>query len=112
MIDQSFVERTVMALPDVARTYPYDKTTAVFQVNDRMFALLNEGTTPVRLSLRCEPQLATLLREKYETVMPAHKLDKRFWNTLILSGQLGEDEVKDLIRHAYEVVKLPLKPLG
>ena len=69
-----------------------------------MFALIAEGSDPVRLSLKCDPQLATLLREKYETVLPGYHLNKKHWNTLILSGQLPWEEVQDLIRHSYILV--------
>lgn len=105
MIDQTSIEQVILDLPDVTRDYPFEKSLAVFSVNDNMFALLSEGTSPLRLSLRCDPKLAALLREKYETVMPAHKLDKRYWNSVILSGQLPLEEVKGLVRHAYEVAK-------
>jgi len=103
MIDQKSVEEDLSNLEGVTKDYPYGRATAVYRVGDTMFALLDEGTMPVRLSLRCDPQLSSLLRQKYETVMPAHNLDKQIWNTLILSGQLNRDELKDLIRHAYEL---------
>jgi predicted DNA-binding protein (MmcQ/YjbR family) len=103
MIDQKMIEEDLGALENVSKSYPYDKTTAVYSVGETMFALLNEGTSPVKLSLRCDPRLAKILRDKYETIMPAHNLNKELWNTVILSGQLSRDELKGLIRHAYEL---------
>jgi len=44
-----------------------------------------------------------LLREKYETVLPGQKLNQKKWNTIILSGQLSDDEIFDLIRHSYNL---------
>ena len=69
-----------------------------------MFALIAEDSSPVRISLKCDPQLAELLREKYESVLPGYHLNKRHWNTVICSGQLGDDELQDLVRHSYELV--------
>ena len=69
-----------------------------------MFGLISEGKAPVNLSLKCDPQLAQVLREKYETVMPGYHLNKKHWNTLILSGQLPWEEVQALIRHSYDLV--------
>ena len=69
-----------------------------------MFALVQEGSDPLRLSLKCEPQLAELLRQKYESVMPGYHLNKKHWNTILLTGQLEWDEVKDLIRHSHNLV--------
>lgn len=66
-----------------------------------MLALIAEGTDPLRLSVKGDPQLNKLLRDKYETVMPGHNLNKKHWNTIVLSGQLSWEEVQDLIRHSY-----------
>src|SRR5688572_17562432 len=92
------------AYKDAKLDYPFGETTSVYKVGDKMFALIAVGSDPVRISLKCDPQLATTLREKYETVMPGYHLNKKHWNTIVLSGQLGDDEIKDLIRHSYELV--------
>jgi predicted DNA-binding protein (MmcQ/YjbR family) len=59
---------------------------------------------PIRISLKCDPQLAKLLREKYETVLEGYHLNKKHWNTILLTGQLNEDEVTGLILHSYNLV--------
>lgn len=91
-------------MPNVKLDYPFGKDVAVYKAGDKMFALIAEGKEPVRLSLKCDPQLAELLRKKYETVLPGYHLNKKHWNTMVLSGQLDEQEVHDLIRHSYELV--------
>ena len=70
----------------------------------KMFALVRENKTPVQISLKCDPLLAETLREKYETVLPGYHLNKKHWNTILLTGQLSWEEVKDLIRHSYNLV--------
>ncbi len=69
-----------------------------------MFALIPEGKDPVSLSLKCDPGLAKLLREKYESIMEGYHLNKKHWNTMLLTGQLGDERIKDLIRHSYNLV--------
>ncbi len=69
-----------------------------------MFALISEGKEPVRLSLKCDPTLSMVLRDKYDEIMPGYHLNKKHWNTLILTGQLEWPEVQDLIRHSYQLV--------
>ena len=91
-------------MPNSVLEYPFGKEVAVYKTDDKMFALIAEGSDPVRLSLKCDPQLAILLREKYETVLAGYHLNKKHWNTIICSGQLSEDEIKDLIRHSYLLV--------
>ena len=107
-MDHKTVEEYILSMPNSRLDYPFGKDVAVYKTavdgEDKMFALIAEGSTPVRLSLKCDPKLAEVLREKYESVLPGYHLNKKHWNTLILSGQLGEEEVKDLIRHSYLLV--------
>ena len=70
----------------------------------KMFALMPEKSDPVRLSLKCDPQLAVLLREKYVTVMEGYHLNKKHWNTIVLSGELPWEEIQGLIVHSYNLV--------
>ena len=99
------VEAYILTLPGARLDYPFGENTAAYKnEHDRMFALIAEKTSPLRLSLKCDPQLAQLLRDKYETVLPGYHLNKKHWNTILLTGQLGLEEIKDLIRHSYELV--------
>lgn len=103
-MDHKTVEEYILSMPNARLDYPFGKEAAVYKVGDKMFALIAEGSSPVRLSLKCDPQLAQLLREKYETVMEGYHLNKKHWNTLLLTGQLSWEEVQDLIRHSYILV--------
>lgn len=103
-MDHKTVEDYVLSMPHAKLDYPFGKDVAVYKVHDKMFALISEGSEPVRLSLKCDPQLSQLLREKYETVMPGYHLNKKHWNTIVLSGQLPWEEIQDLIRHSYQLV--------
>lgn len=98
------VEDYIFEMPKAVREYPFGKEVAVYKVNDKMFALIAEESDPVRLSLKCDPQLSLVLREKYETVMAGYHLNKKHWNTIVLSGQLGWEDVQGLIRHSYDLV--------
>lgn len=98
------VEEYLLSMPNAWLDYPFGKEVAVYKVNDKMFALIGEGSDPVRISLKCDPKLAEVLRDKYETVMPGYHLNKKHWNTIILSGQLSDEDVKDLILLSYKLV--------
>lgn len=102
--DHKTVEDYILSLPNAKLDYPFGEGTAVYKVGDKMFALIAEGKQPVQLSLKCDPQLSQVLRERYETVLPGYHLNKKHWNTLILSGQLSWPEIQDLIRHSYILV--------
>jgi len=103
-MDHKTVEDYLLSMPEAKLDYPFGENTAVYKVNDKMFALVSEKSDPLQLSLKCDPLLAETLRQKYETVLPGYHLNKKHWNTIVLTGQLSWDEVKDLINHSYNLV--------
>ena len=111
-MDHKTVEEYILSLPNARLDYPFGEGVAVYKVGnpssssgqDKMFALISEGKDPVNISLKCDPQLAVTLREKYVTVQPGYHLNKKHWNTLVLSGELPWDEVRALIAHSYDLV--------
>lgn len=98
------VEEYILSLPNTRLDYPFGEEVAVYKTGDKMFALVAERKKPVQLSLKCDPGLSKVLRERYEEVMPGYHLNKKHWNTIVLSGQLSWNEVQDLIRHSYQLV--------
>jgi predicted DNA-binding protein (MmcQ/YjbR family) len=98
------VEEYVLSMPNAKLDYPFGEDVAVYKVNDKMFALIAEGKDPVRISLKCDPLLSKILRERYDEVMEGYHLNKKYWNTIVLTGQLSWEEVQDLIRHSYDLV--------
>ena len=105
------VEEYILSMPNSFLDYPFGEGVAVYKVGNpgaasegKMFALIAEDKTPVNISLKCDPQLAVLLREKYETIMAGYHLNKKHWNTIVLTGQLPWEEVQGLIRHSYNLV--------
>lgn len=98
------VEEYLLSMPNSKLDYPFGEEVAVYKTGDKMFALVAEKSDPVRISLKCDPKLAETLREKYESVMPGYHLNKKHWNTILLTGQLSWDEIKDLIKHSYQLV--------
>ncbi len=108
-MDHTTVEAFILSLPNAKLTYPFGKEVAVYKVpvegeEDKMFALIQEKSDPLRISLKCDPQLAELLREKYVTVMPGYHLNKKHWNTIVLSGEIPWEEVQGFITHSYQLV--------
>lgn len=99
------IEEYILSMPGTILDYPFGEGVAVYKTNDKLFALIHEGSEPLRVSLKCDPQLAQVLREKYESVLPGYHLNKKHWNTIILSGQVPLDEIHDLVRHSYELVR-------
>ncbi len=83
--------------------FPFDNQTLVFKVMGKMFALvgLEDGT---KVNLKCDPEYAIELREKYMEIQPGWHMAKTNWNTVQLNGLLGEKMIRELIDHSYECV--------
>jgi predicted DNA-binding protein (MmcQ/YjbR family) len=90
-------------------TFPFGQETSVFKVAGKMFALSQLGADSLRVSLKCEPQLAEALRAAHAAVLPGYHLNKRHWNTVIIDGSLSDDAIGDMIEDSYDLVvsKLP-----
>jgi len=101
----------LLSYPNTWLDFPFGEGTSVYKIGHKetgegkLFAIITDDSKPLRISLKCDPQLALNLREKYESIVPGYHLNKKHWNTVICTGQLSDDEIKDLIRHSYELVK-------
>lgn len=89
--------------------FPFGVGICVFKVCGKMFALLPEDTNPPRFSLKCEPELAVMLRAKYGAVIPGYHLNKRHWNTITADKSIPEKEILKMIDHSYDLVVKGLK---
>jgi predicted DNA-binding protein (MmcQ/YjbR family) len=104
------LEEYILSFPNAWLDFPFGEGTSVYKVGDKeagegkMFALIDDGSKPLRVSLKCDPVLAETLREKYETVVAGYHLNKKHWNTIICTGQLDNEEIKDLVRLSYNLV--------
>lgn len=104
------LEAYLLEFADAWLDYPFGEGTSVYKIGSKaegqgkMFALIADDSKPLRVSLKCDPILAEKLRETYETVVPGYHLNKKHWNTIICTGQLSDDEIKDLARLSYDLV--------
>lgn len=94
--------------------FPFDEDTLVFKVMNKMFAYLSltkRIDDTFWISLKCDPEKAIELRERYEAVTPGYHSNKKYWNTVSLEGDMPDDEIKLWISHSVEEVikKLPKK---
>lgn len=90
--------------------FPFGEDTLVFKVGGKMFALTGlDGD--LSINLKCDPELAIELRERYPSVQPGYHMNKTHWNTVFIDGSVSDMLVCEWIDHSYEIVvgKLPKK---
>jgi len=76
----------------------------VFKVSGKMFALAALDEVPARVNLKCDPDLALELRDRYEQVRPGYHMNKKHWNTVELDSGIPEAELRKMIDHSYELI--------
>ncbi len=69
----------------------------------RIFALITTAG-PLRISLKCDPVLAEILRANHPAVTPGYHLNKRHWNTVVIDGSLSETEVREMVDHSQALI--------
>ena len=107
----------------VTEAFPFDESTLVFKVGGKLFAL-TDITQFVSVNLKCDPERAIELRERYNGVKPGwHKKNRQVLikrvperalginNTVSVDSDVPEPLLRELIDHSYNAVinSLPKK---
>jgi predicted DNA-binding protein (MmcQ/YjbR family) len=90
--------------PGAVEDYPFGDDVAVFKVGGKMFALVMLTGQPGGVNLKCDPDWALELRDRYEAVRPGYHANKRHWNTVELDGTVEDEDLREMIDHSYELV--------
>jgi predicted DNA-binding protein (MmcQ/YjbR family) len=90
--------------PDATEGTPFGETVLVFKVVGKMFALVSLDEVPATANLKCDPDLALELRDRYEQVRPGYHMNKKHWNTVEIESGIPQDELRKMIDHSYELV--------
>ena len=94
--------------PGVSEALPFDNQTLVFKVMGKMLALTDVDLF-TSVNLKCDPEEAVLLRERYDGVLPGYHMNKQHWNTIVMDGSISDSLVTTWIDNSYDLVvaKLP-----
>jgi predicted DNA-binding protein (MmcQ/YjbR family) len=98
------LRRWCLACTGARQEFPFGERTSVFKVGGRMFALSALASRPLRVSLKCEPDLAQGLRATYPAIQPGYHLNKRHWVTITLDGSVPDEAVFELLEDSYDLV--------
>ena len=90
--------------PGATEGTPFGPDVLVFKVRGKMFALAALDDVPTTVNLKCDPDLALDLRDRYEQVRPGYHMNKKHWNTVEIEGGIPAVELRRMIDHSYELV--------
>lgn len=91
------------SLPGAAADFPFDENALVYKVQGKMFALTGFHDFSY-ISLKCDPDYATALREAYPAVIGGYHLNKRHWISVQLDGSLSDEFLFRLVLDSYYLV--------
>lgn len=89
--------------------FPFDETTIVFKIGSKIFAMSDLEKLPFSVNLKCDPEKAIELRERYECIIPGWHMNKKHWNTVYPERELPVSLFYEMIDDSYELVKKTLK---
>ncbi|MDP1803433.1 MAG: MmcQ/YjbR family DNA-binding protein [Bacteroidota bacterium] len=95
----------------VTESFPFDTETLVFKVAGKMFLLMSLDSNPLQFNVKCDPQKAIELREKYDFVQPGYHMSKQHWNTIVCDGRATKKHIFGWIDDSYDLIvqSLPKK---
>ncbi|MCP2163908.1 MmcQ/YjbR family DNA-binding protein [Goodfellowiella coeruleoviolacea] len=93
-----------LTFPGAGEEFPFGEDSSVFKVAGKMFALSRLTSAPLRVSLKCDPDLAVQLRTRYPAITAGYHLNKRHWNTVVLDGSVPDQLVREMIEDSYDLV--------
>ena len=88
---------------------PFGPDVLVFKVGGKMFALAALDELPTTVNLKCDPDLALELRDRYEQVTPGYHMNKKHWNSVEIEGGIPDLELRKMIDHSYDLVAKGLR---
>jgi len=91
----------------VEECLPFDEDTPVYKVGGKIFLLMSLDQ-PFSINIKCDPEKAIDLRERYDDIIPGWHMNKKHWNTVILEGSLSAHLIKEMIDASYRLVILGL----
>ena len=92
-----------MAKPGVTEAFPFDNKTLVFKVMGKMFALTGIEIFN-SINLKCDPELALVLREEFHSIKPGFHMNKKHWNTVEINGDVLDKKIFELTDLSYDLV--------
>lgn len=111
MVSFDEVHEYALGLPFVTEDMPFGDEHITMRIGGKIFMIISFDDEGLYISVKCDPDRASDLRERYPEIEPAFHMNKRHWNGIHCGGHLSRSVIEGEIRHSYELVlsKLPAK---
>lgn len=93
-----------LSLPNVEETLPFGPDTLVYKTGGKVFLLTGLDSVELRFNVKCDPDLAIELRDRFDCVLPGWHMNKKHWNTVVVDGSVSDKQLREWIDHSYQLV--------
>ena len=93
-----------LSLEGAEESLPFDEDTLVFKVDGKMFALASMTGFDTFL-VKCDPDRAIELRDRYPEITPGFHMYKKHWNGVSVKGMLSDEFLREQIAESYRLVR-------
>ena len=92
-----------LSFSGTSESLPFNDNTLVFKVCNKMFALTDINSFSF-INLKCNPEKAVELREKYSAVTPGFHMNKKHWNSIKMDHSITDKLIKEWIKDSFILV--------
>jgi len=87
----------------VTEEFPFDSETLVYKAAGKICIITGiEGF--LSINLKCDPEEAILLKERYSAVSPGYHMNKKHWDTIDMDNSIPDKLLKKWIDNSYDLV--------
>ena len=101
-----------LSFPSVYEDYPFDDiidesawSVMRLRTSKKSFAFIYQRNGKLYVNLKCEPFEADFLRQAFSDITPAYHMNKTHWNTIMLGGDVPDDELRWMVERSYDLIK-------
>ncbi len=92
-----------LSLKGTTENLPFDETTLVFKIMNKMFALVDIDEYDF-VNLKCLPADCEKLRNEYIGISPGYHMNKKHWISVKTDGSINDNMLKELTANSYNLI--------
>jgi predicted DNA-binding protein (MmcQ/YjbR family) len=92
-----------LSLKGTTESLPFGDNTLVMKAAGKIFALTDINSF-LTINVKCDPEKAVELREKYNSITAGYHMNKKHWNTIQVNSELSDKEIKYWIQYSYDLI--------
>jgi predicted DNA-binding protein (MmcQ/YjbR family) len=93
-----------LSKPAAEETFPFGPENMVFKVMDKVFLIAGLDAVPLTFNVKCDPDIAEDLREKFDCVTPGYHMNKKHWNTITIDNGVSDKLLMEWIDDSYNLI--------